>query len=334
MVAIATILFMLFWWLFFASNTYFTNKTQSVYIPTGTDFNSLKSIVKPYLKNSTTFEWAARAKRYHLNPKPGHYVLAQGMGNQKLINTLRARNTEIEVVFNNQQTLAELAGRVSEQIEADSLSLLDAFNDEDFLKQQELKSDQALTLFIPNTYMMYWNTDATSFAKRMAKESARFWNEDREMRRKTLKMTRAEVITLAAIVHQESRKTDERPRVAGVYLNRLKRGMKLQADPTVVYAMKKKANDFDLDVRRVLYKDLRIESPYNTYRYKGLPPGPICMPDIDAIDAVLQPEQHSYLYFVADPSRPGYHLFGKTLTQHAANKRIYTRWLNRNGIMR
>lgn len=143
MVAIATALFMLFWWLFFASNTHFTNRTQSVYIPTGTDFNSLKSIVKPYLKNSTTFEWAARAKRYHLNPKAGHYVLAQGMGNQKLINTLRARNTEIEVVFNNQQTLAELAGRVAQQIEADSISLLDAFNVEDFLKQQELKSDQA-----------------------------------------------------------------------------------------------------------------------------------------------------------------------------------------------
>ena len=110
--------------------------------------------------------------------------------------------------------------------------------------------------------------------------------------------------------------------------------MNLQAEPTVVYAMKKKANDFDLVIRRVLYKDLKIKSPYNTYRNKGLPPGPICMPDIDAIDAVLQAESHSYLYFVVDPSRPGYHLFARNHSEHTANKRVYTRWLNRNGILR
>ena len=323
-----------FWWVFFANNTKLNNNTQSIYIPTDTDFETLLSIVEPHLKNTLTFRWAARAKSYDLYPRGGHYVLDRGMGNQKLINNLRSQNTEVEVVFNNQQTLAELAGRIAQQIEPDSTSLLQAFTNKEFLKHQDLSPEEALTLFIPNTYSMYWNTDASSFANRMAKESERFWNQDREARRQILKMSRAEVISLASIVYQESKQPDERPRVAGVYLNRLKRGMKLQADPTVVYAMKKKANDFDLVIRRVLYKDLKIKSPYNTYRNKGLPPGPICMPDIDAIDAVLQAENHNFIYFVVDPYRPGYHLFARTHTEHTANKRVYTRWLNQNGIMR
>lgn len=333
--ATALVLAILFWWIFYANNTKVPyNKTQSVFIPTETNFDSLQSIINPYLKSNLTFKWAAKAKMYHAYPRAGHYVLERGMGNQQLINTLRSKNQEVKVVFNNQETLAAFAGRVAQQIEADSIELLNAFLDKDFLNRQQLNSDQVLSLFIPNTYSMYWNTDADSFAERMVKESARFWNIEREILRKKLKMSREEVVTLASIVHQESKKPDERPRVAGVYLNRLKRGMKLQADPTVVYAMKKKANDFDLEIRRVLYKDLKTKSPYNTYRNKGLPPGPICMPDIDAIDAVLNSERHNYLYFVADPYNPGYHLFGKTLSQHAANKRIYTRWLNRNGIMR
>ena len=154
----------------------------------------------------------------------------------------------------------------------------------------------------------------------------------REEKRKKLNLSRAEVISLSAIVNEESKKVDERPRVAGVYLNRLRKGMKLQADPTVVYAMKRKANDFDLVVRRVLYKDLQINSPYNTYRKRGLPPGPITMPDVSSIDAVLNAESHNYLYFVADPNKVGYHLFASTYKQHLAN-RDYIRWLNKR-IMR
>ena len=335
MAGTALVISILFWWVFYANNTKLSyDQTQSVFIPTETSFDSLKSVINPYLKSNFTFELAAKAKMYHAYPRAGHYVLERGMGNQQIINTLRSKNQEVKVVFNNQETLAAFAGRVAQQIEADSTDLLKAFLKKDFLNRQQLHSDQVLCLFIPNTYSMYWNTDADSFVERMAKESTRFWNTEREIQRKKLKMSRVEVITLASIVHQESRKSDERPRVAGVYLNRLKRGMKLQADPTVVYAMKKNANNFDLNIRRVLYKDLKIKSPYNTYRHKGLPPGPICMPDINAIDAVLKPERHNYLYFVADPYNPGYHLFGKTLSQHATNKRIYTRWLNRNGIMR
>jgi UPF0755 protein len=181
---------------------------------------------------------------------------------------------------------------------------------------------------------MYWNISAAEFCQRMKRENDLFWNDKRESKRKRLKMSRAEVITLAAIVNEESRKVDERPRVAGVYLNRLRKRMKLQADPTVVYAMKRQANDFDLVVRRVLYKDLEIKSPYNTYKNRGLPPGPITLPDISSIDAVLNAESHDYLFFVVDPKKPGYHLFASTYNEHLANRKVYVRWLNENRIMR
>jgi UPF0755 protein len=256
------------------------------------------------------------------------------MGNQQIINALRSVNTPIQVVFNNQQTIAHLAGRVAEQLELDSLSLIKEIESPYFMDSVNLNREELLSLFLPNSYEMYWNITAAEFCQRMKRENDLFWNESRESKRKRLNMSRAEVITLAAIVNEESRKVDERPRVAGVYLNRLRRGMKLQADPTVVYAMKRQANDFDLVVRRVLYKDLEIKSAYNTYKYRGLPPGPITMPDISSVDAVLSPESHDYLFFVVDPKNPGYHLFASTYNEHLANRKVYVRWLNDKRIMR
>ncbi len=168
----------------------------------------------------------------------------------------------------------------------------------------------------------------------MIKEYRRFWNEERLKKAQAKGLNSNEVISLAAIVHKESAKTDERPRVAGVYLNRLRKGMPLQADPTVIYALKQKLNNFDTIIRRVLYKDLTIDSPYNTYKYTGLPPGPITMPDISAIDAVLNAEQHDYYYFVANVENFGYHTFAKNLQQHNRNKEQYIRWINSQNINR
>jgi UPF0755 protein len=168
----------------------------------------------------------------------------------------------------------------------------------------------------------------------MLKNYKLFWNKKREQARKKLKLSRVEVISLAAIVHKESYRIDERPKLARVYLNRLRRRMRLQADPTVIYAIMKKSNNYDLKIRRVLYNDLKIKSNYNTYRNRGLPPGPISMPDTSAIDAVLFSLDHNFLYFVVDPSRPGYHLFASDLKQHNKNKKIYTRWLREKNIYR
>ena len=318
---------------FYFPNTKIADTSQSIFVPTGTSFATLKEILEPHLRSTITFSLAAKAKRFD-TPRNGHFVLKPSMGNQQIINALRSGNTPIQVVFNNQQTIAHLAGRVAEQLELDSLSLTKEIESPYFMESVNLKREELLSLFLPNSYEMYWNISAAEFCQRMQRENDLFWNESRESKRKRLNMSRAEVITLAAIVNEESRKVDERPRVAGVYLNRLRRGMKLQADPTVVYAMKRQANHFDLVVRRVLYKDLEIKSPYNTYKYRGLPPGPITMPDINSVDAVLNAESHDYLFFVVDPKNPGYHLFASTYSDHLANRKVYVRWLNENRIMR
>ena len=319
--------------IFYFPNTKIADMSQSIFVPTDTSFATLKEMLEPYLRSTITFSLAAKAKRFD-TPRIGHFVLKPSMGNQQIINALRSGNIPIQVVFNNQQTIEHLAGRVAEQLELDSLSLIKEIESPYFIESANLNRDELLSLFLPNSYEMYWNISAAEFCQRMQRENDLFWNDNREAKRKLLKMSRAEVITLAAIVNEESRKVDERPRVAGVYLNRLRRGMKLQADPTVVYAMKRQANDFDLVVRRVLYKDLEINSPYNTYKYRGLPPGPITMPDISSVDAVLNPESHSYLFFVVDPNNPGYHLFASNYNEHLANRKVYVRWLNENRIMR
>jgi UPF0755 protein len=318
---------------FYFPNTKVADTSQSIFVPTGTSFATLKEILEPHLRSTITFSLAAKAKRFD-TPRIGHFVLKPSMGNQQIINALRSVNTPIQVVFNNQQTIAHLAGRVAEQLQLDSLSLIKEIESPYFMDSLNLNREELLSMFLPNSYEMYWNISAAEFCQRMKRENDLFWNESRESKRKRLNMSRAEVITLAAIVNEESRKVDERPRVAGVYLNRLRRGMKLQADPTVVYAMKRQANDFDLVVRRVLYKDLEIKSAYNTYKYRGLPPGPITMPDISSVDAVLSPESHDYLFFVVDPKNPGYHLFASTYNEHLANRKVYVRWLNDNRIMR
>ena len=327
------IIFFLVFIICYFPNTKVADTSQSIFVPTGTSFATLKKILEPHLKSTITFSLAAKAKRFD-TPRIGHFVLKPSMGNQQIINALRSGNTPIQVVFNNQQTIAHLAGRVAEQLELDSLSLTKEIESPYFMDLVNLNREELLSLFLPNSYEMYWNISAAEFCQRMQRENDLFWNENRESKRKRLNMSRAEVITLAAIVNEESRKVDERPRVAGVYLNRLRRGMKLQADPTVVYAMKRQANDFEMVLRRVLYKDLEIKSPYNTYKYRGLPPGPITMPDISSVDAVLNAESHNYLFFVVDPKNPGYHLFASTYNEHLDNRKVYVRWLNENRIMR
>jgi UPF0755 protein len=256
------------------------------------------------------------------------------MNNNAIINSLRSGNIPVKVAFNNQETLADLAGRISLQIEADSIQLLHSFQEADFLNTNGFNDDTALSMYVPNSYEFFWNTSAESFRSRMLKEYRRFWNEDRLAKAKSLGMLPAAVIALAAIVHKETAKVDERPRVAGVYLNRLRLGMPLQADPTVIYAIKKHTGNFDTVIKRVLYKDLELDSPYNTYKVGGVPPGPITMPDISAIDAVLDAEKHDYLYFVADVENFGYHKFAKTLAQHNRNKVQYIQWINAKKINR
>ncbi|WP_431161677.1 endolytic transglycosylase MltG [Flagellimonas beolgyonensis] len=318
----------------FGPNTQFNNEEAYVYIPTDATFNDVKTVVEPLLKNLSTFESVAKRKGYITNVKPGKYALKKGMNNNEIINTLRSANIPVRVSFNNQESLSALAGRIAEQIEADSVELVEAFNDPGFLDETHFDEDSKLGMYLPNTYEFFWNTSAEAFRDRMLKEYQRFWNENRLAKAKKLGLTPNEVTSLAAIVQKETVKPDERPRVAGVYLNRIRKGMLLQADPTVIFAIKKETGNYDTIIKRVLYRDLEMDSPYNTYKYAGLPPGPITMPDIASIDAVLNAEKHDYLYFVVDVSNFGYHMFAKTLAQHNRNKVQYTRWLNEQKVYR
>ena len=317
----------------FSPNTNFTEKEIYVHIPTDADAQKVLEIVSPYIKDIERFKMTAEKKSYFANIKPGRFLFKNNMNNNDLVNSLRI-NVPFQLAFNNQERLEDFAGRIASQIEADSTSLMKSFTDENFLKEQNMTRENVISLFIPNSYEFFWNTSADKFRDRMAKEYRKFWTPERVAKAQAQNLNPLQVSTLASIVHKETVKIDERPRVAGVYLNRLNRGMKLEADPTVIYAVKNKANDFSIEIKRVLYKDLETDSPYNTYKYEGLPPGPIAMPDVSALDAVLNPEKHQYIYFCASVTNFGYHEFAVTPAQHEANRKKYVAWISKQGIIR
>ncbi len=321
-----------FYKVFFVKNTAFETPTKEVFIPSENTQVAAYDTISKAVKRIDLFQQAASRKGY--NPIPGRFVLDFGMNNNEMVNRLRSENKPLKLTFNNQKTLMHLVGYVSDKIEADSTAMMEAFLAPEFLDNNGFTNENVFSICLPNSYEFFWNTSAIQFRNRMLLEYNRFWNSNREEARKKLKLTRTEVVSLAAIVQLESFRINERPKVAGVYLNRLRKRMRLQADPTVIYALKRRANDFDMDIRRVLYVDLKINSPYNTYRNRGVPPGPITMPDVSAIDAVLFSEKHNFLYFVADPSRAGYHLFATNLTDHNKNKKRYTSWLRQKNIYR
>jgi len=318
----------------FSPNTAFENEEAFLFVASDATFEQVTEDIAPLLKDVESFVSVAERKGYDTNLKSGHFAIKKGMSNNDIINVIRSQNKPVKIAFNNQERIENLAGRIATQIEADSMSLLLAMKEPNFLKANGFTEETALTMYIPNSYELYWNISAKGFRDRMLKEHKRFWNDTRKAKAKLLKLAPEQVYALASIVHKETAKVEERPRVAGVYLNRIKKGIKLDADPTIIYALKKKANDWDMIIKRVLYKDLEISSPYNTYRNAGVPPGPIFMPDISAIDAVLNAEKHSYYYFVADIERFGYHKFAKTLSQHNANSAAYKRWISNQGVRR
>lgn len=318
----------------FQPNTKFQNETAYVYIPTDANYIQVRQQLEPLLKDMGSFDALAKQKKYTSNIKAGRFAISKGMNNNEIINSIRSKNLPIKIAFNNQHNLEDLAGRISTQIEADSVSLLNAMMDNTFLEKNGFTKATALGMYLPNSYEFFWNTSAEGFREKMLTEYNRFWNESRLEKAKQLNLSPDEVMTLASIVHEESKQADEQPRVAGVYLNRLRIGMPLQADPTLKFAAYQLPEYKDTVIRRVLNVHKEIDSPYNTYKNLGLPPGLIAMPDLSAINAVLNPEKHNYLYFAADAKRLGYHKFAKTLAQHNNNAREYQRYLSSQGINR
>lgn len=305
----------------YSNNVWITEgKATSVYIPTGADFEDVSQELygKGIIVDRNTFEWLAARKKYPELVKPGHFVIHEGMSNDQLINMLRlGHQVPINVTFNNIRTKELLAKRVAIQIEADSASIMVLLNDPVYMAKMGLDTEEALTMIIPNTYEFYWNTSAEQFMERMYKEYNTFWSDARRSKAKDIPLSMPEVSILASIVEKETNKNDEKDVIAGVYINRLNKNWLLQADPTLVYA----SGDFGLT--RVLNVHKEIDSPYNTYMYAGLPPGPICIPSIASVDAVLNYDKNDYFFFCAKDDFSGYHVFAKSITQHNKNARKY-----------
>jgi UPF0755 protein len=305
-------------------------KPYYLQIPTGVELEDVYKLLytAKLVKNKHSFEWVSERKNYSRHIHPGRYKIRNRMSNNELINMLRAGIQEpVNVVLNNTRTLEELATRVAEQIEPEAYEILDLVHNKSFVEELGFTEYTILGMFIPNTYELWWNTSAREFLERMNKEYNRFWNRGRNFKAKQVNLTPNEVMTLASILGFETNKAEEYRRIAGVYINRLNKGIKLQADPTVKYALG------DFGIKRVLKKQTLVDSPYNTYMVYGLPPGPIGIPSILTIDAVLEYEKHDYLYFCAKEDFSGYHNFARTLEQHNKNARLYQRALNRRKIL-
>ena len=308
-----------------------SGEATELFIPTGSNYEQVEVLIiqTGALTNPKSFDWVARKKDYPDNIRPGHYVVREGMSNNQLVNMLRGGlQTPVNVTFNNMRDVDQLAGRIARQIEADSASIASLLHNQDYINQLGFSSLTLPALFLPDTYEFYWNTDAEGFVVRMFQEYNKFWTDERKRQAAAKGLTPIEVSTLASIVNKETNMSDEMPRVAGVYLNRLKNNWPLQADPTLIFAW----NDYS--IHRVLDRHKEIESPYNTYKHNGLPPGPICIPSVTAVKAVLNAEDHHYFYFCAKEDFSGYHNFAKTLPEHNRNAAKYQRALNQRGIIK
>lgn len=303
---------------------------EYLYIPTNTDLDGLVQLVKEknILHDEETFAWVAKRMKF-TKVKPGKYKLSPGMSNVELVRMLRAGKQEpVKIQFQNIRLKKDFAGYIGSRLEVDSAKLLSMLDSMDFLRGLGFDEENIFCMFIPNTYEFYWNTSEEKFIKKMKEEYDLFWTEERIKKAKKINLSKTDVIILASIVDQEALMNDELRRIAGVYMNRLTRGMKLEADPTVIFAIG------DFNIKRVLNRMLQYDSPYNTYKYNGLPPGPICMPSVAAIDATLQYEKHNYIYFCAKEDFSGYHNFASNVAQHQINAKKFQQALTKRRIMK
>jgi UPF0755 protein len=305
---------------FYVPNINLTSEKWELFIPTGAQYEDVMKMLQESgrVKNMRTLEWMARQMNYPKHVSPGRYIIRPNMTNRELILLLRsASQSPVRLTLNKFRTKATLAGFVSKKIEADSADLMELLNDPIYLATKGFTKDNIMVIFLHNTYEFYWNTDAEEFIERMIKEYKKYWNEERTAKAARQGLTPESAIILASIVEEETNITREKPLIAGVYLNRLRKNMKLQADPTVRFAL----NDFN--IKRVLLSHLTVDSPYNTYLYEGLPPGPICTPSPSSIHAVLMPAVHDYYFFCAKEDFSGEHYFARTHAEHIQNARRY-----------
>lgn len=313
----------------FSSNVSIEESEVVVFIPEKSTVEEVAFLLAhgKMLDDKRSFLFVAQLKKFKMPSKGGRYVIKSGWSNNDIINSLRiGSEIPVKLTFNNIRTPQDLSARIAQQLALDSVDMMACFEDYDFIRSLGFDFETIISIFIPNTYEVYWSTDAESLFKRMKREYDVFWNEDRMDLSKAIGYSPVEIMTIASIVDEETLKTFEKPIMAGVYINRLKRGIPLQACPTLKFAL----NDFT--IKRILYEHQKVESPYNTYKYRGLPPGPIRVAATGTIDSVLNYKKHSYLYFCAKEDFSGEHNFSKTLKEHNRYAARYHKALNKNKI--
>lgn len=318
-----------FYQVFFTENILVEKGDQTILISEDMTFKDLQDVVydQGIVNDMLSFSFVAKILDYQDNMKPGLYLLRKDMTNLQAIRMLRAGiQTPTRVTFNNVRLKSELASKITAKVQADSTEFLSLLNNDSLINSYGFTNENIMTMFIPNTYEMYYTISEEGIFDRMHTEYEKFWTEERKQKAQKLGLSPQKVSILASIVQAESIKADERPTIAGVYLNRLERGIALQADPALVFAMG------DFTIKRVLNVHKEVESPYNLYKYRGLPPGPINLPEINSIDAVLNADEHKYIYFCAKSDFSGYHAFATNLAEHNRNAREYQNALNKASI--
>jgi UPF0755 protein len=316
----------------YAANIFTPDRKELILlIPSGSQYEDVLEIIKQkkIVKNMASFKWATEKKNYPRLVKPGRYEVKNRMSNNDFVDMLRAGNQKpVNLTFNNIRTLSQFAERIGEQLEMEAEELYRLLVTDSVRKKYGFDKYTIKCMFLSDTYEIYWNISPENFLERMYDEYDKFWKGRNDRKADEIGLSREEVITLASIVNEETIKDEEKPRIAGVYMNRLNKSMRLQADPTVIYAVG------DFNIQRVLRRHYNIDSPYNTYKVDGLPPGPINIPDKSSIYAVLNYEKHKYLYFCAKPDFSGYHNFARTLEEHNKNAALYRKELNKRRIYR
>ncbi|OJW70658.1 MAG: hypothetical protein BGO68_06300 [Candidatus Amoebophilus sp. 36-38] len=297
--------------------------SKLLFIYPKTSFNTLQKTLytEGYITDTTTFKWLARLIHYDKRILPGAYRLFPGMSNWQAIQIMRAGIQEpVNIILNKIDTKEELATKITQNLAINATDFQALLNNPDFLQPYGFTTENISTMFIPNTYNVYWTISAQELFKKMYHEHQNFWKKERLKKAQQLNLTPIQVSILASIVEKETNKLDEAPIIAGVYINRLKRGMKLQACPSLLYIVNNPSS------KRVLRAYTHIDSPYNTYKYKGLPPGPLTIPSIAIIDAILNYKPHNYLYFVTKDDSSGYHYFAKNFEEHKKNAEKYKKY--------
>jgi UPF0755 protein len=315
----------------YAPNFLVDKESRFLYIPTGSTFEDVQKLIydQQFVNEPVSFGMLAKFMKYNELVKPGRYLIEKNAKNLEVIRKLRAGEQEpVRITFNNARLFSDVAAKLTIKLELDSMTFLDLLEREEMAVRYGFNKESFRCMFIPNTYEVYWDVTGEELIERMNREYKKFWTDERRQKADSLGLDQVQVTILASIVQAEVSQNEELPVVAGLYLNRLKRNMFLQADPTLIYGIG------DFSIRRVLNVHKEIDSPYNTYRNLGLPPGPINFPSIKSLDAVLNFDQHKYLYMCAKEDFSGYHNFSTNLREHNINAQKYQRALNKAKLFR